>query len=884
MRPSGATFWRIGGLTGWTNRTASSDLAVSDKHGLRLEAAPDGPLSLLSADDSVGGLVLPRGMAFDAENTLYLLDLQGARIKRFNPETRGFAELPEVGGVGQEARRFAQPSNIAIADRLLYVADTGNRRVQVFDLETLVLTEIWDDTEDRSGWRPVDLAEHRGSVYILDSERARLYRRARTGHLMLVSERADRPGQWSRVLVDNSGTAYFLNASRPDHPVLDSADPKAAPISDASAVRDLFTNPALRLDANGRFCLPETLARICDRSLPVSGPAPEMQLGLCAPFNRRTQDCNIKPQLPRTTRTAQGSWLLYVVEREQRRVDAYTAQGRRLRHSWGDCLNWQPSDVAAHGEIAFVLDEQNQAVHRHQAGRDSLPQILRDDTGQRFWSRIALSSAGRIYLYESGKAKVQVYDCQGKPHPEVSHTKVASLFEATMPAAPTANTSGLIFDRQGMPVDVIDPSEPSGTPFYRTSGEWQSTPLDSQKYRCQWHRIELFVANLPSGSKIDIYTYAHQKAEDVDGVQKDHWQQAYTIVAPIQPSACPTGEMPNFEFLVQSGEGQFLSIRIALESDGFSTPAVDTMKVHYPRESYLEFLPATYSTDDESRLFLDGFLAIFGTELDKMEHTIDTSELYFDPDAVPAGRFLEYLARQWLGLQLENTWSDEQKRRLLSTVPKNCPHRGQLVGLRDFLAVYLANIAGTDTTTVQSAGFPVIVEGFRERQHLFASDRDASRLGHGAPLWSAAVVRRLQLGVYSREGEVELVSAGDPDHDVFDYYAHRFRIFLPAGWIRTGADERMLRRAIDAEKPAQTRYDLCLVEPRFRVEAQSTIGLDTFIGEAPVTRLGCACRDLPLSLPPSGRLGYDTVLGASGPGTTMQLTPSTILGRQPSLA
>src|SRR6266436_906968 len=122
MRPSGATFWRIGGLTGWTKRTASSDLAVSDKHGLRLEAAPDGPLSLLSADGSVGGLVLPRGMAFDGENTLYLLELQGAWIKRFDPETRAFAELPEVGGAGQEGRRFAQPSNIAIADGLLYVA------------------------------------------------------------------------------------------------------------------------------------------------------------------------------------------------------------------------------------------------------------------------------------------------------------------------------------------------------------------------------------------------------------------------------------------------------------------------------------------------------------------------------------------------------------------------------------------------------------------------------------------------------------------------------------------------------------------------------------------------------------------------------------------
>src|SRR4051812_7901467 len=101
MRPTGPTFWRIGGRNGWTARTAQkppSDLAVSDAHGLRLAAAPNGPLSLASPDGSAGGLLLPRTMAFDAENTLYLLT--GDRVRRFDPEMRTFVDLPEVGGHG----------------------------------------------------------------------------------------------------------------------------------------------------------------------------------------------------------------------------------------------------------------------------------------------------------------------------------------------------------------------------------------------------------------------------------------------------------------------------------------------------------------------------------------------------------------------------------------------------------------------------------------------------------------------------------------------------------------------------------------------------------------------------------------------------------------
>jgi hypothetical protein len=71
----------------------------------------------------------------------------------------------------------------------------------------------------------------------------------------------------------------------------------------------------------------------------------------------------------------------------------------------------------------------------------------------------------------------------------------------------------------------------------------------------------------------------------------------------------------------------------------------------------------------------------------------------------------------------------------------------------------------------------------------------------------------------------------------------------------------MLRRAIEAEKPAHTGYELCLVEPRFRLDAQSTVGVDTILGDEPALRLGCdTCHDVPRALPPYSRLGYDTVL------------------------
>jgi hypothetical protein len=227
---------------------------------------------------------------------------------------------------------------------------------------------------------------------------------------------------------------------------------------------------------------------------------------------------------------------------------------------------------------------------------------------------------------------------------------------------------------------------------------------------------------------------------------------------------------------------------------------------------------------------------------------------------------------------LEGAWNGEQKRHLLAAAPQVTPRRGRMDGLQAYLRIYLQNISGLAPEAQRD--YPQIVEGFRERQYLMLAIENTADLGHGAPLWSPGVVGRLQLGVFAREGEVRLVSTGDPERDLFHEYAHRFRVFVPAAWVRTAEDERMLRRALDAEKPAHTRYDLCLVEPRFRVGLQSTVGLDTVIGAYPVARLACPHEtDAPPSRPPRYRLGYDTILTsrpASGPN--LHLAPNTRVG------
>lgn len=722
MRTHEPTSWLLYDRNRWhpagdPHRTAgTAGVSLGEGSGIRLAAERSGPAGLLSGDGSLGGLTLPLGMALSDDGVLHLLvraERSGPgeprrlfQIKRFDPATRRFRPLPSVGGSGREPRQFRVPRNIAIAGRNLYVADYGNRRVQVFDIASLALRHLW-----RRRWLPVDVAAHDGAAYILDGRSGRVYRhRPGSDRLACIVDGLGPAGRWQRIALDREGRIYLLDRAGARLAIYDAYGRPLGEVRDAGEVRDRFDAPPVRVDHRARFCLPEQLARQCDRRT-APAPPPQAPLALCPP--------------------ARGS---------------------------------------------------------------------------------------------------------------------------------------LVFDRSGQPARM-DHYEVAGPRSYALSGMWVSAALDSRIHRCQWHRIELELLALPPGTQVVVRTYTALRGDtDVSKLPDDRWSTPYVVDAPAQQGDPAAQPELNHDFLVQSREGQYLWLRVELNGDGYTTPAVGRIRVHYPRESYLRYLPAIFAADDESRWFLERFLAVFQIEWDQLERTIDELAGSFDPRAVPEGKQLAYLA-SWLALPLETDWNAAQQRRLLSAAPAIYARRGTLAGLRDFVRVYLENMGAGAAAHCPEPWYPLILEGFRERRRLILGGQVDATLGTGAPLWGPGQVGRLQLGVFAQEGEVRLISRGDPAIDLFTEYAHRFRVFVPASWVRSAGDERMLRRAIEAEKPAHTTYDLCLVEPRLRVGLQSTVGIDTLIGPYPQARLERADEpEAPPSRAPRNFLGYDTVLGGPAPG------------------
>ncbi len=714
------SFWLLNRQLGWRLSDQAGN-AAGEAAVIRLGAAPDGPLALNSPDGSLGGLVLPHGMAIDDIGIVYLLGTSQPWLKRFDPVTRQFVRVSGLGGDGGDARRFQLPAEIAIAGSRLYIADRTNRRVAELELGDLALRHVW-----QRPWDPSDVAARGTCAYILDSSQGRVYRHsAGEDRLRLVIPRRDPLKNWTRIALGRDGRIYLLDSTSRHLDIFDAAGNPAGSASDNSAVSGDFDPPPIRLDSRQRFCLPESLARLCDRRAPAQPPEIEQPLSGCS-------------------------------------------------------------------------------------------------------------------------AK-----------------------------------SGLVFYRDGEPA-TVEPAEAPGPAPYQTSEAWYSEPLDSRIYRCQWHRIELEFDALPPGTRAIVSTFANAQnppAADVTDPTNDYlWETRYTIAGPpLKKPGASTAR--NAELLVQSHEGQYLWLRLQLAGDGFSSPAVSAVRIHFPRESYLRFLPAVYQADDESRWFLERLLSIVQTRWDQLESLIEDIAAYFDPKAVPPKAFLAYLAR-WLALPLEGTWTEEQKRRLLVAAPVFYRRRGTIESLKAYLRTYLQNLSGATDAQMQLVDYPQLLESFRERRYFMLSSGNSAAVGGAAPLWGPGVTERCQLDVFSAVGEVRMVSTGDPEHDVFQRFAHRFRVFLPAAWVRSAEDERKIRRALDTEKPAHTEYDLCLVEPRFRVGVQSTVGIDTVIGARPVARLGgLSTADQFQNREPAGRLGYDMVLGArQEQPRTFPLAPETRLG------
>jgi phage tail-like protein len=114
----------------------------------------------------------PAGLAVDRNGTIYFSDPASSMVFRIDACTGETGPVPCLGGKGSGPLQFEGPTALLIpANRhVLYVADSGNSRVQLVDLDTMQLLNILTGFE-----MPNSLAEDEaGNLFVADSAAGRV--------------------------------------------------------------------------------------------------------------------------------------------------------------------------------------------------------------------------------------------------------------------------------------------------------------------------------------------------------------------------------------------------------------------------------------------------------------------------------------------------------------------------------------------------------------------------------------------------------------------------------------------------------------------------------------------------------------------------------------
>ncbi|OGO06003.1 MAG: hypothetical protein A2Y73_07430 [Chloroflexi bacterium RBG_13_56_8] len=174
-----------------------------------------------SPGDGPGQMRAPKGLALDAEGNLYVVDSQNHRIQVFDAQGNF---LRAWGSEGTQPGEFKEPWGVAVSPSgEVYVADTWNHRIQVFD-QTGAFVRMWGvfgETSQLDGagnvfYGPRGLAfDSQGNLYVADTGNKRIIKYDPQGEMIAaVGGMGDGDGQLQEpvgIAIDQEGDLYVAD-------------------------------------------------------------------------------------------------------------------------------------------------------------------------------------------------------------------------------------------------------------------------------------------------------------------------------------------------------------------------------------------------------------------------------------------------------------------------------------------------------------------------------------------------------------------------------------------------------------------------------------------------------------------------------------------------
>lgn len=201
--PGRATALAVGGQPWALLQTTVSELTASV------------PRTFGAAGSKPGQLEKARGLAVDKGWNLWVADTGNDRVQKFGPDG---SFLQSLGEDGSHDGQFDEPSGIAVSVRdKLFVADTGNERIQVFSARGVFLNAFGKSGKLPGQFsEPVDVAvDSSENFYVADRGNHRIAKFDPNGKLLWeAGKRGSNAGDFERpenIAVSPDGEVYVLD-------------------------------------------------------------------------------------------------------------------------------------------------------------------------------------------------------------------------------------------------------------------------------------------------------------------------------------------------------------------------------------------------------------------------------------------------------------------------------------------------------------------------------------------------------------------------------------------------------------------------------------------------------------------------------------------------
>ena len=377
---------------------------------------------------------------------------------------------------------------------------------------------------------------------------------------------------------------------------------------------------------------------------------------------------------------------------------------------------------------------------------------------------------------------------------------------------------------------------------YRNQGRVVGFRLDAGQPQASWGRL-LLDACLPANTSIRVHALISD--DDIDGPRLPRTAPANQALVPLlQPDATPLpllnwlpvdntpgqllfkrqdgGEQPwlveserfdTFEAVAPATRGRHLWLVFELQGHSKATPKLRGVRAETPAHDWLRRLPQLYSRPEAMRSFLQRVLApLAGLETDVAAQS-DERHALLKPCSTPAAA-LPWLAH-WVGLTLDERWSETAHRSFIKEAPWLFRLRGTLWSLQRMVEI----VTGARV---------VLIEQFRMRGLARVGNDPA--VGGTGPAWDEPAVLGMGLRVDGPVGNDSVQGDDDAIADSFALNAHRFAVLVQA---ELDADtEAAVRHLLEVHRPAHTLFSLCALGQGARVGRGLQIGLSTLIGPA----------------------------------------------------